>query len=216
MLNEAMEDEADLRSVLEKYFLQVWNNWHCIFFIYSEDDFVTFCCFFQANLSLPSPSSTPSSHRSSKTSSARSSASLRSDFLTKTSSPERVIVEVGEIMRACCQMVISWIQLFCQWNITSQLRKTWTGTLHILIVKNSQIRHSLVFIFIFHGVVLSLYTEGLLRPRPAAAPGPLHFTPPCWRLWNWAWIWLWPPLLSPPPDAPALRAAATAAAAAES
>ncbi|XP_076601686.1 coiled-coil domain-containing protein 39-like [Chaetodon auriga] len=62
MLNEAMEDKADLRSVLERYFLQ-------------------------ANLSLPSPSSTPSSNRSSKTNSAHSSASLRSPASSACSSP---------------------------------------------------------------------------------------------------------------------------------
>ncbi|XP_029308902.1 coiled-coil domain-containing protein 39-like [Cottoperca gobio] len=62
MLNETMEDKPDLRSVLEKYFLQ-------------------------ANLSLPSPSSTPSSHRSSNMSSARSSASLRSPASSASSSP---------------------------------------------------------------------------------------------------------------------------------
>ncbi|XP_056246329.1 coiled-coil domain-containing protein 39 [Seriola aureovittata] len=62
MLNEAMEDRPDLRSVLEKYFLQ-------------------------ANLSLPSPSSTPTSHRSSKTSSSSSSASLRSPASSASSSP---------------------------------------------------------------------------------------------------------------------------------
>uniref|UniRef100_A0A8C4DBN9 Coiled-coil domain-containing protein 39 n=1 Tax=Dicentrarchus labrax TaxID=13489 RepID=A0A8C4DBN9_DICLA len=54
MLNGAMEDKPELRSVLERYFLQ-------------------------ANLSLPPPSSTPASHQSSKTNSARSSATLRSD-----------------------------------------------------------------------------------------------------------------------------------------
>ncbi|XP_039999665.1 coiled-coil domain-containing protein 39 [Xiphias gladius] len=62
MLNEAMEDKPDLRLVLENYFLQ-------------------------ANLSLPSPSSTPTSHRSSKTNSARSSASLRSPASSASSSP---------------------------------------------------------------------------------------------------------------------------------
>ncbi|XP_034411583.1 coiled-coil domain-containing protein 39 [Cyclopterus lumpus] len=58
MLSEAMEDKPDLRSVLEKYFLQ-------------------------ANLSLPSSSSTPSSHRSSKT----SFASFRSLASSNSSSP---------------------------------------------------------------------------------------------------------------------------------
>ncbi|TDH06038.1 hypothetical protein EPR50_G00128410 [Perca flavescens] len=61
MLNVAMDDTPDLRSVLEKYFLQ-------------------------AHLSLPSTSSTPSSHRSS-ISSARSSASLRSSASSAGSSP---------------------------------------------------------------------------------------------------------------------------------
>lgn len=62
MLSQAMEEEPDLRPVLEKYFLQ-------------------------ANLSLPSPSSTPDSQRSSKTSSAHSSASLRSPASSAGSSP---------------------------------------------------------------------------------------------------------------------------------
>ncbi|KAM8726978.1 coiled-coil domain-containing protein 39 [Acanthopagrus schlegelii] len=62
MLSEAMEDNPDLRPVLEKYFLQ-------------------------ANLSLPSPSSTPTSYRSSKTNSARSFASLRSPASSASSSP---------------------------------------------------------------------------------------------------------------------------------
>ncbi|XP_041805259.1 coiled-coil domain-containing protein 39-like [Chelmon rostratus] len=62
MLNEATEDKPDLRSVLERYFLQ-------------------------ANLCLPSPSSTPTSNRSSKTNSARSSASLRSPASSASSSP---------------------------------------------------------------------------------------------------------------------------------
>ncbi|XP_059200747.1 coiled-coil domain-containing protein 39 [Centropristis striata] len=62
MLNEAMEDKPELRPVLDKYFLQ-------------------------ANMSLPSPSSTPSSNRSSKTSSSRSSASLRSPASSASSSP---------------------------------------------------------------------------------------------------------------------------------
>ncbi|XP_068594240.1 coiled-coil domain-containing protein 39 isoform X3 [Cebidichthys violaceus] len=58
MLREAMEDTPDLKLVFEKYFLQ-------------------------ANLSLPSASSTPSSHRSSKT----SSASFRSPASSASSSP---------------------------------------------------------------------------------------------------------------------------------
>ncbi|XP_026230752.1 coiled-coil domain-containing protein 39 isoform X2 [Anabas testudineus] len=62
MLNEAMEDKPDLRSVVEKYFVQ-------------------------ANLSLPPLSSTASSHRSSKINSARSSASLRSPLSSASSSP---------------------------------------------------------------------------------------------------------------------------------
>ncbi|KAM9349210.1 coiled-coil domain-containing protein 39 [Symphorus nematophorus] len=62
ILNEAMEDKPDLRSVLEKYFLQ-------------------------ANLSLPSPSSTPTSSRSSKTNSDSSSTSLRSPASSASSSP---------------------------------------------------------------------------------------------------------------------------------
>ncbi|XP_045908847.1 coiled-coil domain-containing protein 39 [Micropterus dolomieu] len=62
MLNEAVEDKPDLRTVLEKYFLQ-------------------------ANLTFPSPSSTPTSHRSSKTNSACSSASLRSPASSAGSSP---------------------------------------------------------------------------------------------------------------------------------
>ncbi|XP_068427707.1 coiled-coil domain-containing protein 39 [Clinocottus analis] len=53
MLREAMEDNLDLRLVLEDYFQQ-------------------------ANLSLPSPSSTPSSHASSKTSLASCRSSLSS------------------------------------------------------------------------------------------------------------------------------------------
>ncbi|XP_058494356.1 coiled-coil domain-containing protein 39 isoform X2 [Solea solea] len=62
MLNETLEDKPDLRSVMEKYFLQ-------------------------ANLSLPTPSSTPTSHRSSKANSARSSASLRSPSSSASNSP---------------------------------------------------------------------------------------------------------------------------------
>lgn len=38
MLNEAVEDKPDLRTVLEKYFLQVCNNKHCIV-LYSDDSF---------------------------------------------------------------------------------------------------------------------------------------------------------------------------------
>lgn len=56
MLNEAMEGNPDLRTVLEKFFLE-------------------------AGLSLPSPPSTATSHRSSKTNSARSSASVRSSVI---------------------------------------------------------------------------------------------------------------------------------------
>ncbi|KAF3699106.1 Coiled-coil domain-containing protein 39 [Channa argus] len=62
MLNEVMDDNSDLRSVLEKYFLQ-------------------------ANLSLPHSCSTPSSHLSSKTNSAHSSVSLRSPASSASSSP---------------------------------------------------------------------------------------------------------------------------------
>ncbi|XP_063741240.1 LOW QUALITY PROTEIN: coiled-coil domain-containing protein 39 [Eleginops maclovinus] len=61
-LIDTMEDKPDLRSVVEKYFLQ-------------------------ANLSLPSPSSTPSSQRSSKTTTPRSSASFRSPASSANSSP---------------------------------------------------------------------------------------------------------------------------------
>ncbi|XP_061746319.1 coiled-coil domain-containing protein 39 [Nerophis ophidion] len=53
MLHDAIQDQPDLRSILEKYFTQ-------------------------ANLSFPSPSSTPGIHRSFKTNSARSSVSPRS------------------------------------------------------------------------------------------------------------------------------------------
>ncbi|XP_077359651.1 coiled-coil domain-containing protein 39-like [Festucalex cinctus] len=66
MLNDATKERPDLRSVLEMYFLQ-------------------------ANLSFPSPPSTPSSHRSSKTNSARISTSSRSSVSSSsrhgTSSP---------------------------------------------------------------------------------------------------------------------------------
>ncbi|XP_053185570.1 coiled-coil domain-containing protein 39 [Scomber japonicus] len=62
MLNEAMEDQPDLRAELEKYFLQ-------------------------ANLSLPSPASTPTSSRSSKSSSSHSSGSLRCPSSSASSSP---------------------------------------------------------------------------------------------------------------------------------
>ncbi|KAM9845423.1 coiled-coil domain-containing protein 39 [Aulostomus maculatus] len=61
LLNEAIQDNPDLRSVLEKYFLQ-------------------------ANLALPTPSSTPTSHRSSKTNSACSSTSHRSTASSASSS----------------------------------------------------------------------------------------------------------------------------------
>ncbi|XP_017275697.1 coiled-coil domain-containing protein 39 [Kryptolebias marmoratus] len=63
MLNEAMEHDSELRSVLEKYLLQ-------------------------ADLHLPSPSSTASSQRSSRTNSSRSSASLRSPLSSAGSSPK--------------------------------------------------------------------------------------------------------------------------------
>ncbi|KAG8013999.1 Coiled-coil domain-containing protein 39 [Nibea albiflora] len=72
MLNEATEDKPDLRSVLEKYFLQ-------------------------ANLSLPAPSSTPSSSRGSKTNSARSSASVRSPASSASSSPRASVVKTVEL-----------------------------------------------------------------------------------------------------------------------
>lgn len=53
---------------------------------------------------------------------------------------------------------------------------------------------------------ISLFAAGLLRPQPAAAPGPLRFTHRYWIQWTWAWIWP-----APPPDAPALPAAPRAA-----
>ncbi|KAM3866033.1 coiled-coil domain-containing protein 39 [Diretmus argenteus] len=62
MLHEAMEDSPELRSVLEKYFLQV-------------------------NLPLPSPASTLASRQNSRTNSARNSASLRSAGSSASSSP---------------------------------------------------------------------------------------------------------------------------------
>ncbi|KAJ8011253.1 hypothetical protein DPEC_G00056230 [Dallia pectoralis] len=62
MLLEAMEEPSDLRMALHMYFLQ-------------------------ANLTLPSPSTTPASRRSSKTNSARSSVSLRSAGHSASSSP---------------------------------------------------------------------------------------------------------------------------------
>ncbi|KAM4605003.1 coiled-coil domain-containing protein 39 [Polymixia lowei] len=68
MLQQAMEDNADLRTALEKYFLQ-------------------------ANLPLPSPVSTPASRQSSKTSSARSSVSLRSSWSSASSSPRTSAVQ---------------------------------------------------------------------------------------------------------------------------
>ncbi|XP_029379842.1 coiled-coil domain-containing protein 39 isoform X2 [Echeneis naucrates] len=67
MLNEAMEDKPDLRSVLEKYFLQT-------------------------NLSLPPPSSTHTCQRSSKPSTARSSAALRSPASSTGSSPRTSVL----------------------------------------------------------------------------------------------------------------------------
>ncbi|CAJ1071936.1 coiled-coil domain-containing protein 39 [Xyrichtys novacula] len=79
ILNEAMEDEADLRSVLEKYFLQ-------------------------ANLSLPSPSSTPSSHRGSKANSTCTSASLRSALHSPTT-------KSGSDRDSCSSLVIQMPQL---------------------------------------------------------------------------------------------------------
>ncbi|XP_071764118.2 coiled-coil domain-containing protein 39 [Centroberyx gerrardi] len=68
MLHEAMEDNPDLRSALEKHFLQ-------------------------ANLPLPSPASTPASRQSSKTNSARSSASHRSAGSSASSSPRLSAVQ---------------------------------------------------------------------------------------------------------------------------
>ncbi|XP_041660088.1 coiled-coil domain-containing protein 39 [Cheilinus undulatus] len=62
ILIEAMEDNPDLTSALEKYFLQ-------------------------ASLTLPSRPSTPTSRQSSKTNSARSSASLRFSASSAGSSP---------------------------------------------------------------------------------------------------------------------------------
>ncbi|XP_028987634.1 coiled-coil domain-containing protein 39 [Betta splendens] len=62
MLNEAVEDNPELRSSLEKYFLQ-------------------------ANLSFPPPSSSALSNRSSKANSARNSVSLRSPASSAGSSP---------------------------------------------------------------------------------------------------------------------------------
>ncbi|XP_051985098.1 coiled-coil domain-containing protein 39 [Xyrauchen texanus] len=62
MLLEAMEENSDLSSTLQTYFME-------------------------AGLSLPSAASTPSSRMSSKTNSARSSASLRSSRQSACSSP---------------------------------------------------------------------------------------------------------------------------------
>ncbi|XP_033507422.2 coiled-coil domain-containing protein 39 [Epinephelus lanceolatus] len=74
MLNEAMEDKLNLRSVIEKYFLQ-------------------------ANLSLPSPSSTPASGRSSKRNSVCSSASLRSPASSASSSPRASVSPHSHVLK---------------------------------------------------------------------------------------------------------------------
>uniref|UniRef100_A0A3P9ANW3 Coiled-coil domain-containing protein 39 n=1 Tax=Esox lucius TaxID=8010 RepID=A0A3P9ANW3_ESOLU len=66
MLLDAMDEQSDLKMALHMYFLQVsFSFWYSI-----------------ANLTLPSPTTTPASRHSSKTNSARSSVSLR--YVTNT------------------------------------------------------------------------------------------------------------------------------------
>lgn len=82
MLNDAMKDNPELRSVSERFFQQVSQRIkvflpRLVVTLFSFVALLLLCLFYQANLSLPSPSSTSS--RSSKTTSSRSSGSFRSD-----------------------------------------------------------------------------------------------------------------------------------------
>ncbi|XP_073348286.1 coiled-coil domain-containing protein 39 [Pagrus major] len=90
MLNEAMEDNPDLRPALEKYFLQ-------------------------ANLSLPSPSSTPTSNRSSKINSTRRSAPMSSPASSAGSSPR---------VSALHSPILKSVELGLDLSVTSPPRTT--------------------------------------------------------------------------------------------